>query len=75
MRPRIKKVPVCSSNNYAQSLTNRREYIRDWHNKNKEEINKISFVKTHAYVMCFGKRIEISIEEAQKLETIKITYL
>lgn len=77
-RPRINRVAVCSSYNYPQSRNAHIEYIREKHESNKEEIIKITseiYVKTHAYVMCFGKRIEINIEEARSIEqTIKVIY-
>lgn len=77
-RPRINRVAVCSSHNYPQSRNIHLEFVREKHEDNKEEIIKISseiHVKTRAYVMCFGKRIEISIEEAHRVEhSIKVIY-
>lgn len=70
-RPRISR--ICSSSNYTASRHAHQEYIREEHEKNKNlitEITKVTVVKR--YVMCFGKQIEITAEEAYKLKTIKI---
>ena len=77
-RKRINYAAVCSSDNYKRSRELHNDYIRKVHEQNKEIVIEISKeIKTtlHAYVMCFDKRIEITLEEAHKLETsIKVYY-
>lgn len=55
MKPRIKGVKVCSSNNYKSS---------------KRIVTEAVSVKR--YVMCFGKQIEITVEEARSLQTVEV---
>lgn len=77
-RRRINIAAICSSDNYQKSRVLHQEWIRKQHDQNKEVIVQITSeiqVRTHAYIMCFGKRMEITLEEAQKLSTqIKIYY-
>ena len=77
-RKRINYAAICSSDNYQRSRELHNDYIRKMHEQNKEIVVEISHeIKTtlHAYVMCFGKRVEITLEEAQKLSTqIKVYY-
>lgn len=77
-RKRINYAAVCSSDNYKRSRELHNDYIRKVHEQNKEIVIEISKdIKTtlHAYVMCFGKRMEITLEEAHNLETqIKVYY-
>ena len=77
-RKRINYAAVCSSDNYKRSRELHNDYIRKVHEQNKEVVIEISKeIKTtlHAYVMCFGKRMEITLEEAHNLETqIKVYY-
>lgn len=77
-RKRINYAAVCSSDNYKRSRELHNDYIRKVHEQNKEMVIEISKeIKTtlHAYVMCFGKRMEITLEEAQRLSTqIKVHY-
>lgn len=77
-RHRMNSAAICSSYNYPKSRILHQEWIRKQHDQNKEVIIQITSeiqVKTHAYIMCFGKRMEITMEEAQKLSTqIKVYY-
>jgi RNase P subunit RPR2 len=77
-RKRINYAAVCSSDNYKRSRELHNDYIRKIHEQNKEIVIEISKeVKTtlHAYVMCFGTRVEITLKEAQQLSTqIKVIY-
>jgi len=76
MRQRINRKAICSSYNYPQSRIAHLEYIQEQHKQNKEEVIKISSeirIQTRAYVMCFGKRIEITMQEAQET-SIKVIY-
>jgi RNase P subunit RPR2 len=77
-RKRINPAAVCSSDNYKRSRELHNDYIRKVHEQNKEMVIEISKeIKTtlHAYVMCFGTRVEITLEEAQQLSTqIKVIY-
>jgi hypothetical protein len=77
-RKRINPAAVCSSDNYKRSRELHNDYIRKIHEQNKEIVIEISKeVKTtlHAYVMCFGKRIEITLEEAQEIkQSTKVYY-
>ena len=77
-RKRINYAAVCSSDNYKRSRELHNDYIRKIHEQNKEIVVEISKeIKTtlHAYVMCFGRRVEITLEEAQRLSTqIKVHY-
>lgn len=77
-RKRINYAAVCSSDNYKRSRELHNDYIRKIHEQNKEVVIEISReIKTtlHAYVMCFGRRVDITLEEAQRLSTqIKVHY-
>lgn len=76
-RKRINPAAVCSSDNYKKSRELHNDYIRKVHEQNKEIVIEISKeIKTtlHAYVMCFGRRIEITLEEAQKLSAQLVIY-
>lgn len=76
-RKRINYAAVCSSDNYKRSRELHNNYIRKIHEQNKEIVFEISKeIKTtlHAYVMCFGRRIEITLEEAQKLSAQLVIY-
>lgn len=76
-RKRINYAAVCSSDNYKRSRELHNDYIRKVHEQNKEMVIEISKeIKTtlHAYVMCFGRRIEITLEEAQKLSAQLVIY-
>lgn len=77
-RKRINYAAVCSSDNYKRSRDLHNDYIRKIHEQNKEVVIEISKeIKTtlHAYVMCFGRRVDITLEEAQRLSTqIKVHY-
>ena len=76
-RKRINYASVCSSDNYKRSRELHNDYIRKVHEQNKEMVIEISKeIKTtlHAYVMCFGRRIEITLEEAQKLSAQLVIY-
>ena len=78
MRQRINRRAICSSYNYPQSRNAHLEYIQEQHEQNKEEVIKISSeirVQTRAYVMCFGKRIEITMQEAHRIKaSIRVIY-
>ena len=75
-RKRINNAAICNSDNYQRSRELHQDYIRKMHEQNKEIIIEVSReIKTtlHAYVMCFGRRIEITLEEAQKInQSIKV---
>ena len=72
-RKRINYASVCSSDNYKRSRELHNDYIRKVHEQNKE-ISKEIKTTLHAYVMCFGRRIEITLEEAQKLSAQLVIY-
>ena len=73
MKPRIHRRAVCSSKNYKTSRTVHVQYIQEEHEKNKKLIAEITETSiTKKYVMCFGKAIEVTVEEAKELKTIKI---
>ena len=75
MRRRINRRAICSSYNYAQSRIVHIKYIQEQHEQNKEEIEKIISNTSVAYVICFGKRIKISLQEAHYIETsIQVNY-
>lgn len=76
-RKRINYAAICSSDNYKRSRELHNDYIRKVHEQNKEMVIEVSKeIKTtlHAYVMCFGRRIEITLEEAQKLSAQLVIY-
>ena len=76
-RKRINYAAVCSSDNYKRSRELHNDYIRKMHEQNKEiviEVSREIKTKVHAYVMCFGKRMEITLEEAQKLSAQLVIY-
>lgn len=75
MRRRFRVSRICSSDNYGLSKKLHKQYIVNFHEENIVEIERVIQVtrKTHYYVECFGKIIEISKTEALKLQsTMKI---
>lgn len=77
-RHRMNLAAVASSYNYPRSKTLHIDWLKEQHNQNKEVIIQISAeikVKTHAYTIWCGKRIELTMEEAKRIETsVKIYY-
>lgn len=72
MRKRFKQNRICSSDNYFLSRQIYRNYLRRWHAEHSNEILVITqniAVHQKCYVKCFGKLVEISENDAIRLET------
>lgn len=73
MRPRFNRNRIASSDNYEASRKNHVEFIKEQHEKNKEEVEIISaslIVKRVRYIKVFGELIPISEEEYQEHMTL-----
>lgn len=75
-RRRFRADRICSSENYKKSRETGRDFLKRFHENYKEEVEQISRttkVVTKYYVKCFGKLVELSKSEAERLErTMKI---
>lgn len=71
MRKRFKSERLCSSDNYKSSKKAHIEFIHRWHNDNTIEIARITSIVPveRVYVKCFGRLIEITPEEALKINS------
>lgn len=69
MRKRFKSERLCSSDNYKSSKRAHIEFIHRWHDENIVEITRITSIipVERVYVKCFGRLIEITPEEALKM--------
>lgn len=67
MRPRININMVCSSSNYELTRQIHIYHLNKEHNNRMKEIAKITTTIKIPYVKVFGKLIQITKEEANKL--------
>lgn len=67
MRTRFKTNRIASSDNYEASKRIHIESLRRFHNTHIDEIKSISAGIKRYYVKCFGRLVEISKKEADKL--------
>lgn len=72
MRNRFKQNRICSSDNYILSRRVYRNYFRRRYAEHSDEILVITqniTIHQKCYVKCFGKLVEISENDAIRLET------
>lgn len=72
MKKRFSPNRICSSDNYLLSKQIHRNYIRRWHAEHSDEILVITqsiSIHQRCYVKCFEKLVEISEDDAIRLET------